>query len=642
MTSPALSPDIQAASRLMGTAQGTLVVGPKAPSTRRWRKVAWDNIVLATGLGMVSLLGASALAQKMGMLQELEAWKAPAAQVTSAPEHIKWVAMARSPFLDAGYDAAGNFSVPHMLEAWRDAGMSVPGAWLALGEVAHLRPVLMGRADPVLERQLQADAANASRRLGALFPHVQEALARQASGVDEGYLSPVVVDPMAWATALPRMEQRLSQGEQARDWKLSVLVERAVDWNRVSSPEQSLAFSPYLEVGFQDGAWSMDRMLQAWRRAGMDGFTAQFILDELARTLPDVAGLPIVDRKEKVEQARETLQGLAQMAPEITERLPRAANGEIFAPVSDEFTVGISGLEMQQAWDEASRFDEDRPAPPPRVASMADAKKMLAQAVERTGLRALTLSLDQWQSPDTVAQAARNLVQANAMLERATGWQGKVLGLDGRVELALGAPIQAPGANGVATADLSGRLQVVAEWQALGHEWYHGFDYVISRMVMTHSLQQPLSNNLGAWRLVEKHGPYQAMENLVRATSEQAPSWTREREIVAAATKSRSAYWVDPAEVLAFGFGAHLKHNLDARLIVDPSPGAPLAPAPGLAESQALAPFYTAMFDAAAPLGLAGQPSVEVRMDPGQWRAQRASPIQPEAPEPTPRRATLR
>lgn len=596
MASP--SPAIDSAQAVMARPAGTLVVGPRPASRRRWNRVSWKLVVaLEAALCTAGLLAAG----RLGAFDEARAWMEPVVPIASAPTRIKWLDLPSSPFLDAGYDAAGNFSVPRMLGAWRDAGMTTTEALQALDEIVHLRPVLMGRADPLLERQLHAEAAAAARRLANRHPHELDALVRRQASGGEGFLSPEVVDPMAWTLVLPEMERRLGQGEQPRGWKLAVLVDRAVAWNQSVDPLQSLPLPAHLQAGFKDGQWSLERMLQVWRRAGMDPSTAGFVLDELARALPDLAPLAQHQRSRAIIAAREASAGLERLDPEILARLPLAASGQAFPISPGSLPASLTEEEIEGLWEDLAHFDDRRPTPPAHVDSMDQARALLAQAVEQTGLRALTLSLDQWRSPEEVALAASNLVKANALLEHATGWEGgKVLGLDGRVELAIGEPTHIPMAEGVARVDRSGRLQIAASWSALAHEWYHGFDYTASRMVMTHSLQQPLSRNLKPLRLVEEDRPYQAMKELVEATRIQAPRWASARRQMSE-SGSWSYYWIDPAETLAFGFSAHLKHNLSADLIVHSS--ASTHPAPDGLESQALAPFYTAVFRAAAPPG---------------------------------------
>ena len=61
--------------------------------------------------------------------------------------------------------SSATISIHHMLQAWNDAGLSHALVPSAIQRVNLLRPTLLGRADPVLELQLQTEAAKAAREL---------------------------------------------------------------------------------------------------------------------------------------------------------------------------------------------------------------------------------------------------------------------------------------------------------------------------------------------------------------------------------------------------------------------------------------------------------------------------------------------
>lgn len=97
------------------------------------------------------------------MAHELAGAVAPAAEVKSAPEQLKWVSLPSSPFLEVGRGDDGTFSIPNMVGAWERAGLPEDAAVPVAQKINLMRPVLLGRVDPKLEGQLIAQAARLPR-----------------------------------------------------------------------------------------------------------------------------------------------------------------------------------------------------------------------------------------------------------------------------------------------------------------------------------------------------------------------------------------------------------------------------------------------------------------------------------------------
>lgn len=99
------------------------------------------------------------------------------------------------------------------------------------------------------------------------------------------------------------------------------------------------------------------------------------------------------------------------------------------------------------------------------------ARARLIEAVRTTGLAALRVPPVVWSNPTALTSWADRLVEANTELQRTTGLPGQVLGLNGRVLLALDRT-----SSGTATATNGFYLLINADWGTLGHESFHTFD----------------------------------------------------------------------------------------------------------------------------------------------------------------------
>jgi hypothetical protein len=126
--------------------------------------------------------------------------------------------------------------------------------------------------------------------------------------------------------------------------------------------------------------------------------------------------------------------------------------------------------------------------PMPDTLTMAEADKRLQAAVQQSGLRQLRWPAVFPITPAVKGRLAALLTQSNQALQRATGWDGPVLGQAGHVVLALTTPV--PGEEQGAQTPLqsvsgawdTALIGTVIDRHSLGslaHEWWHAHDFFV-------------------------------------------------------------------------------------------------------------------------------------------------------------------
>lgn len=397
-----------------------------------------------------------------------------------------------------------------------------------------------------------------------------------------------------------------------------------------------LGSSPFLEAGRrQDGSVSVDNMLKAWQKAGLPPWEVSSVWGHLEAMSPVVMGR--VDPQLEGDLMADAANAARALQDKYPQVLARLQSGED-APAIEDATVR---KEWNSLWEhlldtgpEAAFYMggdlpagwNEMPDAPSRL-DMAGARAELEKTVQVTGVRSLRLPVAYWERPQTLYRAAMALQSANAELETITGWKGQVLGLNGRMELAIGEPAEDRRADGVTMGDNSGRLQVTTEWLPLAHEWFHAFDRTLGRDVLKASTGANLSESTQPLRVVAdgQKPVFDAMRSARVQMFEVAPEWQLDREQMA--EKTESLYWKEVSEGLAFAFGAYVQRQggkilvdtperFEATRILEP------ARIPTEEETKAQAPFFKALFAASAPMGLsdpAKAPSLS------EWREHRKS-----------------
>lgn len=597
---------LQQARHTLAHASEGVVVGPRPIQNRRsWAAGLWGMAkvtmaTLALGTGLAGGMIAS------GLSQEIEGQLSPALDAAWAPAQMAWVQMPTSPFVQAGQTQTG-FSLEQALEQWRLAGMTAEQAQQAVPLFQSLRPVVLGRADALLEAELRMEAAQAARALATQFPDVAQRLQAgdpvaqpQAWSVEWTKVLAQIqdqawVDPPAsgsWEEGVARLEAaaQLSPEDQASM--------RGPQW---LTHQVATALWPALEAGKDArGQWEPLRMVEQWQAQGMDGELAWLEWEAVQAAVEQA-------RQDPHQRAYET--ALAQWMPVLEEVRSWEALAKNPRPVSERLDAERQALLYQDLRWEIEEWRQRMASPSTTVArTQAQAQAELAAAMEETGLRSITFAWNQVASPQALFETAQRLRQANAALEKATGWQGQVLGLSGRLEWVMGSPDQRHAAKAAVKLDNSGRYQMVSDWGSLSHEWFHVFDYAAARVGIVRPEGATLSRELRPLR--QFHAPaqplVQAMKQLHEGLTDGSPRWQAEREHANEITQTR--YWTRPSEVIAFAFENFVAGQQpgSAFAISDHARDNPMESHryPRASEGAGHAPLFQAFFAAAEPMAL--------------------------------------
>lgn len=313
---------------------------------------------------------------------------------------------------------------------------------------------------------------------------------------------------------------------------------------------------------------------------------------------------PLLETK-LIKEAQAASQRLADTYPQVIERLAsQSIQAEPNPTMEGPWRDVIDALNSQRA-------DPSR-APMQPNATMEQARQALVNAAGHAGLRALRVPLGNWQSPAHFHNLADGLELANQELQRATGWEGRVLGLGGRIELALGEPLRRDdrGAEGMAFGGRDGRVQIIAQWKTLGHEWGHGLDYVLGRQLFGE--RGTLSDGLGAAAGSQWN---QAHDAMIQASGH----WQALREQAALNPRGAGGYWLDRSEAMAYAFSAWLTRTQAPQVLhedtLSRSEREQPFRSPSASETQAQAPIFDALFSSLGKLDLGGQGHYRVSVD---------------------------
>lgn len=125
--------------------------------------------------------------------------------------------------------------------------------------------------------------------------------------------------------------------------------------------------------------------------------------------------------------------------------------------------------------------------------TMAQAKKELSDAVIETGLAGVYVPIQIADNPDEIYILAKQLKMANKDLQLMTGWDGAVLGLNGRVVL----DFSQKGTSAVTRKDVqTGLLHITSSWENLAHEWHHAMDWAMMSSIQEKSWIPQLKTGL--------------------------------------------------------------------------------------------------------------------------------------------------
>ncbi len=610
---------------------GVLQVGKKPSPDRGLAKLLrakhmWAPLLLGMGLSQLVEVDTGLLTEAFSRhttaTEFMAAAKAPAHQVV----------LPSSPLLEAGRLANGSLDARAMMAQWRDAGMNPEDAAGALKEIQHLLPVFIGKEDRLLEKQFQTKALEAVGRLEAGFPAV---VARLRAG-ETVFVSPE--DMEFWDTQIDALEKSLSHdltvGQPAdSDFSLSQQI--------AAAPDRDGLQHPLVQAGFVGGTFDAQRMLTVWQRAGMPSADGELFYDLLMEITAATQDLPMLEKMKVLDNAGFALEHLEQewqdsKSDHVRTHLAAASADPAYSVVTRPLDGEPLDLQEEaQLWDHLRQHAaQGQDLPRRQTTTMERAHHALQEAIEEVGLGSFRPSLWQYRSPETVAQTAVLLRQANQELQKATGWSGRTLGMNGRLNLTMG-PVLGDSQTHAFVQTLNNThqgsaIEMTSGWESLGHEWFHVFDHVIARQVLQHPNHRPLTENTQLFRTAVDPQAKQAMAQLNQALNDESPRWHGLRE--KADDERGAVYFTRGTEAGAYAFAAFLDRSGAVVLNSNSTQLGYLEPhrVPS-AEEQALhqAPFRTLFevtqrfhLDGGAPVGL---PSMT------QWRQARHTPA-PAAP----------
>lgn len=132
--------------------------------------------------------------------------------------------------------------------------------------------------------------------------------------------------------------------------------------------------------------------------------------------------------------------------------------------------------------------------------SMEEARDHLTQAVESAGIAAYVVNHNVLEAPYLLEKSAIAIETANEELQKATGWNGGVLGLNNRVIINT----EYYSMSGSARSLPNGYISLKADWATISHEWFHTLDFLQSRYIFGAwkgtTLSDYLQTDLGSLR----------------------------------------------------------------------------------------------------------------------------------------------
>lgn len=331
-----------------------------------------------------------------------------------------------------------------------------------------------------------------------------------------------------------------------------------------------------IKAGYQDNKnWSTLRMLLAWKKAGFTPDDSYKILKGINQfALPTlVAGndpkvllryrnrVIAFDSMVKLEYPTQFLNLQKISSSEDI----GASSVALLLEKDDGF---YPWLEVLQFLDMISPPPTDLANPLPRRLqhNWQAAQLELKKAVLETGLKDVQIPLSVWGDSYRLVNIAESLKQANLDLGLATGWNGKVLGLNGRVSLNLSNYGDAY-TSGYALNGQS--LLIQASWPELSHEWFHALDLTLSRLMLSYSWNESLTGNQKSlfhkWKaspLVNQWWENEKEINLIGAT------WINRRKNALDKNSQESIlsshnprYWLNKSEIIAYAWEGYLSSN---------------------------------------------------------------------------------
>ena len=344
--------------------------------------------------------------------------------------------------------------------------------------------------------------------------------------------------------------------------------------------------SAFLEVARRpNGSYSLEQAMAAYHAAGLDPQQATEVASRLQEFSPVIMGVADKDLEKRfIQQAKDAIEDLSEAYPKQEAALAKMVETKRFPASTRNFRDRLKNptwVAPGAAWLQAGATPTDVVEPGSmKDMSMEEARGALENIVAGTGLRALRTVPTQWSSPEALFSLARSLEEANNDLSDATGWEGQVLGLGGRLILKMGPPPARTNASGLAQANINGEIDIQADWDNLAHEWLHGVEYFSAQIAYKNPSVNPLTHQSRGE--IKDLATVQAFQKAYANLKVLAPNWQSAREEkVETLTREMAAnnqtatilssqggsnaneanYWVSSTEGLAYSFQAYVGNN---------------------------------------------------------------------------------
>lgn len=197
---------------------------------------------------------------------------------------------------------------------------------------------------------------------------------------------------------------------------------------------------------------------------------------------------------------------------------------------------------------------------------MDTARKALIQAVKETGLTTLRIPLPNWNDTANLKLMADRLIETNQSIQKVTGWEGGVLGLNQRVDLT----IMAPNSISLTYYHRKDNTRVISAWEDLGHEWFHALDYSM-RTIPVDAKQYDGASFTGQVRTMGPNSDFEqewgAILPELKANSKKGGhTWYQEKEALAAQMKAKNHWQGDylsrEFELMAFAWQSNIESKI--------------------------------------------------------------------------------
>lgn len=396
-----------------------------------------------------------------------------------------------------------------------------------------------------------------------------------------------------------------------------------------------------LPTGQIDGS----QLLSMWREGGVTPTQATQLLNVLVWTQSPVIAQTAEVRDRTRLQSEHTAGILDVRTGEQARDFLTQHNTDVLAWQgilhSSEALNGLNGegftwTDVEVYWQRLSSDRADEANSEPRVTgwgiqpdrqNMAAARKALIAAVRESGLAGLRVPLPTWNDSANVMTVAKRVQESNAVLQELTGWEGPVLGLNGRVEWTANSPL----ALGVTFYRGPQETVLLSGWEELPHEWFHALDYALRTTPVDLSTNggatftQQWSANSPPHSLESSWG---TLHDRLRSFSiKHGGTWYTDRDSRVARLKAssngddqwRANYLQHKHETVAFAWQAYVQTHLNADSASWTEQATNGQMGPKVAEAQASAPLWQALFADIGEQWWAGQ-----RRTVHQWRQGRA------------------